>query len=187
MWLYQGLPTIFGTPTCQPTGTCEMDNVVQWNPVTESWKNVGRLNTGRRLHEVVEVPATFCDPYVDQITSTMTPPTTTITPPTTERKSAALLIGGWTNDPEVPELEGPLDLIELFGCEYGPDETVALQPYPMQVFHSAATFVEDNDGGFVVVCGGFNCEVGSDPNSCSLTSSKYLLDCNFPLERQKMF
>ena len=42
MFLFQGLPTIFGTPTCQPDGVCKLDNVVQFDPMTESWKKFGQ-------------------------------------------------------------------------------------------------------------------------------------------------
>ena len=124
------------------------------------------MKVGRRAHEVVEVPATFCDQYVDPPTATP-PPMTTAPPPL---ETAVVIIGGYSDLPELGTPR-PIDMVELFGCKNAPELTIALQPYPWLSYGGAATFVEDNDGGFIVSCGGYTCAV--DNTDCDLSANCY--------------
>ncbi len=57
---FRGRPTIFGNPSCDSQGECVYLDVIQYNPGTNSWDNLGEMLHSRELHTVVEVPESFC-------------------------------------------------------------------------------------------------------------------------------
>ena len=71
MWSYQGRPTIFGSPVCDPhTNECLDKEVIQYNPENDKWKSLGHMLRPRNFHEVVEVDGTICDYFVSPVIET---------------------------------------------------------------------------------------------------------------------
>ena len=68
-------------------------------------------------------------------------------------------------------MQRPIDTVELFGCD-GLTETIALEPYPWLVYLGAGTFIEENDLGYLAVCGGYTCEV--DFTGCDVAAGNFL-------------
>jgi len=67
LFSYQGRPTIFGT--CSACAIDDEDAVGQFNEVlqyqaeSDEWVVIGSLMEERTAHEVVEVPASFCNKF----------------------------------------------------------------------------------------------------------------------------
>jgi len=62
LFTFQGKPTIFGTNTCEQ---CDDDQrphteVLQYQPDDDTWVIIGNMLESRELHEVVQVPSSFC-------------------------------------------------------------------------------------------------------------------------------
>ena len=60
MWSFQGKPTFFGFPKCDNLGECLPQDVMQYQPDTDTWLNLGPMMEARTMHEVVEVPLEYC-------------------------------------------------------------------------------------------------------------------------------
>ena len=60
MYTFRGLPTIFGSPTCNDNGFCATNRVIQYDPVADEWSYMADMSTARLYHEVIEVPRSFC-------------------------------------------------------------------------------------------------------------------------------
>ena len=99
MFTFRGLPTIFGSPTCNDNGYCANDRVIQYDPVTDKWNYLEDMGTARLYHEVIEVPKSFCYEYTppptEATTETTTEATTTGTGSTDEPTTGT----GPTNEP----------------------------------------------------------------------------------------
>ena len=75
---FRGAPAVFGGPSCDPnTGVCLRDKIQIYDVETDDWTDLGKLIYPRMFASVVEVPAEFCDTFVDPLTTT----TTTTTKP----------------------------------------------------------------------------------------------------------
>ncbi len=62
---FRGLPTVFGNNECDDEFQCRFDEVIQYDPSTDTWVRIGQLAMERKEHAVVEVPIAFCARYVD--------------------------------------------------------------------------------------------------------------------------
>ncbi len=164
MFSFNDKPTVFGNSVCDVNGVCEYTQVNQYEPNSDSWINMGKMNVGRRFHSVVEVPAEFCDYFEGSETSTTKPDTK---PPFVEPllNSAALLIGGSS------ETEGEIiKSVEIFGCDdFSPGQSVLIEDYPMATYLSGSTYDFDIFGeGQIISCGGFQCD---EEKYCGIASS----------------
>ncbi len=74
---FRGRMTIFGNPVCDGDGQCEYREVLQYDPDGNAWVSLGKMVMDRRLHEVVEVPAEWCDLALGESPLTTTTPQTT--------------------------------------------------------------------------------------------------------------
>jgi len=66
MFTFNEKPTIFGTCfDCQPDEEEDLValDVIQYQAEKGSWEVIGQMQQDRQLHEVVEVPASFCDDF----------------------------------------------------------------------------------------------------------------------------
>ena len=61
MWSFRGLPTIFGMSACDGGSVCDNRDVIQYDPQTNAWVNLGAMVHSRTNHDVVEVPASYCN------------------------------------------------------------------------------------------------------------------------------
>ncbi len=55
---------MFGGPICDGENQCENREVLQYNEALDTWDSLGYMQETRLLHEVIEVPGSFCDDYV---------------------------------------------------------------------------------------------------------------------------
>ena len=70
---FRGAPAIFGGPSCDPnTEMCLNDKIQMYDVDNDDWMEFGKLIYPRRFAAVVEVPAEFCDTFIEPL-----PPTTT--------------------------------------------------------------------------------------------------------------
>ncbi len=160
VWKFRGKPTIFGSTVCEGDGTCIYTGIEQYDLNTNTWKHLGRLTQTRVFHDVIEVPASFCD-FDDN--------------PLLPTSSAAMIVGGVEPDgASNPEIYSS---VELFGCP-GQDNTIPGPEFPFPIYFTGITFIfiisslhftlnmlggiyysEDGtvENGAVIVCGGFGC------------------------------
>ncbi len=157
---FRGRPTIVGAPRCNAVLDCTRDQIVQYDPDLDTWILLGQLQQQRRLHTVIEIPQSFCD-FLPEAT-TETPQTTTSSSNPFE-STAAVVIGGFLAGGE----SGLVGDVEIFGCGDSIDAYVPPMPYRMYLM--AATYVHDTNGGFVLVCGGSQCE----GNPCRVSDRCY--------------
>ncbi len=165
MWSYNNRPTIFGAPFVNALNEISYHNIIQYIEEDQEWILLGDMNEPRRFHEAVEVPNSYCD-ILDDIT-TVSPPTTTTTELTTtdeppREETAALIIGGYVYGPDADIT----DAVELFGCDGG---SQFLAPLENRNAFMGATFVDDEDGGYVLACGGTQCI----DNRCAISDLCY--------------
>ena len=135
-----------------------------------SFKVIGTLAVQRERHVVIEVPAAaFCPLAGSNPEPTPTPePTTTPEPATTAQpppegldETAVLIVGGYNVDLDLQGAALEENSVELFGCPSAP----AFEPayLPLAMLGAGGTYVHDDEGGFVMVCGGNQCRVGERP------------------------
>ncbi len=86
----------------------------------------------------------------------------TMTVEPSREETAALIIGGYAYEPDLHIT----DTVELFGCEGG-SQLIAPMENPNS--YMGATFVDDEDGGYVLACGGSQCI----DNRCMLSDLCY--------------
>ena len=55
------LVVFFSSPDCDDFGLCFPTRVVQYDPYMDEWVDIETIGNPRRLHEVIEVPASFCE------------------------------------------------------------------------------------------------------------------------------
>ena len=164
MFQFQGRPTVFGAPQCNSLSECTYDQVLQYVPETNDWINLGAMSHPRRLHEVVEVPASFCDMLNDGLPTTTEPADVTLHPgPGVE--TAALIVGGYNYQTSIT-LER-LITAEVVGCDGG---SRYIETYPNEVLSPAGTYIHDDLGGYVLMCGGVECPVDAN---CFLSQNCY--------------
>ncbi len=70
--------------------------MLQYDPIEDAWLHLGSLLFDRELHEVVEVPISYCDHFDLEAAPTEQPPTTTTT--TTTNSTEAPGGGGGDGD-----------------------------------------------------------------------------------------
>ncbi len=165
MFSYGGRPTVFGAPTCNGVNLCIFDSVIQYVWEDDEWVLLTEfLEYPRRYQEMVEVPIEFCN-LIPESQSTSTPePVTTSTTMSTEQGNAAIIVGGWTDPTVNPEI--PYAVIEVFGC---PTEKRIGQT-ELDFFLTGLAFVDDDkQDPYVLLCGGSECQKGS--NTCYLSNS----------------
>jgi len=62
LFTYQGKPTIFGAPeTCG--GNPQKTTVLQYDGLADDWSAIGYMQGSRKAHEVIPIPASFCNYY----------------------------------------------------------------------------------------------------------------------------
>ncbi len=136
MFSFGGRPTIFGIPSCDSDGECEYREVVQYDPLSDSWLTLGSMTETRLMHEVIEVPVEYCDYFVLEEESS-------------EENEAAIILGGYNQATDVYHQS-----VELFGCT--DDETIYLTDYPEEgIILTSGTFITEE--GRLMVCGGSTC------------------------------
>ena len=114
------------------------------------------------------------DPQPEDRFEPSTPATTTSTttdsPPVPDLdNTAALIVGGIEADTNIR-----LDHVELYGCQ---GEHVLINQetiFPTGIYLAGGTFVHDDDGGHIMLCGGFQCD--PDDLACPVSSSCYEWD-----------
>ena len=75
LWTWRGVPTLFGSSRCDETGEyCKDDLVIQYDPELDDWVPHGEMLEPRQFHEVIEVPAEFCDAYFPEPVATTPDP-----------------------------------------------------------------------------------------------------------------
>ncbi len=149
LFSYQGRPTMFGSPMCDGQGNCEYKEVLQYNEVTDNWDSLGSMAEGRQLHEVVEVPQSFCDEFTKVELTEDFPTLTHGVEQTEEIETVAMVVGGFFDGQVAPQ-------VELFGCPDSPVESKILQEYPENVYLSGGRYFHDMD--MVISCGGYSCQ-----------------------------
>ncbi len=112
------------------------------------------MATSRTGHEVIEIPAAFCQTGATT-TAVTAAPATTNNPPDDQIDTVAMIIGGAGNRDTGA---GILDSVELFGCP-GTINAVELEEFPVPLFLAAGVYYPDETT--VVVCGGNQCEDSS--------------------------
>ncbi len=150
---FRGKATLFGTQSCDENEQCDYNAVYQYEDSSDQWRYLGQTVHSRTLHEIIEVPKSFCDVVTNP-------------PPSTE--TAAMIIGG-VGALEPGSRRDILQSVELFGCP-GRDSFL-IDNYPKSLYLHAGNYYEKLDRdeeeatGTVLVCGGFACEdpVADDP------------------------
>ena len=161
---FRGKPTVFGDPACNDDGECSYTVVNQYDPLSDSWSNIGKLDSSRRFHTIIEMPPSTCDHF--NIPTTTPDPGTTDPPPTTSQPpvedTVALIIGG-------DALETTHFSAELFGC---PSQAIKeISPFPYGVNYAGSAYLGDTDEA--MVCGGSAC---TGPLNCQVTDACYAYD-----------
>ena len=177
IWSYQGLPTIFGHPTCDDDGVCPMTDVVQFDPVANEWSSIGNLNEPTLWNAFIEVPASFClglEAPEDKKKPPVVPnenKTSIIRKTERDSDSVALIIGGLDLGYEGSGPAASTAFVELYGCDGGRNP---VSPFPARVRETAATYVpaDGNEVDYVLVCGGYQCP-RSDPGCLDLSGDCY--------------
>jgi len=53
MWSFRGKPTIFGAPRCTDEGRCFNDVIMQYQPESDTWRELGGMAKARTMHQVI--------------------------------------------------------------------------------------------------------------------------------------
>jgi len=64
LFSFGGKPTLFGSAQCNGNAErrrCPLTKVIQFDPTENEWKTLGQMLQQRTLHEVIEVPISFCE------------------------------------------------------------------------------------------------------------------------------
>ncbi len=149
MWSFRGRPTIFGFPICNNEGVCFQQGILQYDPQSDSWEEIGTLREPRAFQEVIEVPIDFCND-----------------PP---RKTAVVILGGGSEDQSAGS--GFTASAEIFGCDDNDVFQARIADFPEQVLIPSGVFLEDrgvSDADRVLFCGGYYCNA---TGTCRLEDS----------------
>ncbi len=168
MYSFRGKPTIFNMPTCDSEGECILNDIVQYDSLSDHWESIGTMLHQRSFSNVVEVPREYCD------VARYEPPS---------QRTAAIILGGMS-DPELPgQDDNLLQSAELFGCSRS--ISIPLEDFPERIYLTGGVhFVldeEDDPYGKVMVCGGYTDRLESrcwelDPMAMSWSVANYTLE-----------
>ncbi len=163
---------MFGYPQCNLQGNCPNEKVLQYDPDTNRWEELGNLEMPRSYHEVVEIPGYFCD-ILENMATTQQPTTepTFEIPPLESLRTAALIVGG-VDVFDVAD-RGNAN-VELFGCPDATEVSVRIEDYPSTAVLPGGTFIHDEElGDFALVCGGDLCNQEGDLTVCNISDKCY--------------
>ncbi len=149
---FRGKPTYFGAPTCDENVECRYTEILQYQDRNFDWIKLGNMVESRRNHEVIEIPAEFCQTGATTTTTTVAPATTN-NPPADQIDTVAMIIGGAANRETGM---GILNSVELFGCPNTNTISVWLENINVPLYLTAGVYYEDENK--VVVCGGNQCQ-----------------------------